>query len=101
LNDATDEDLPAGRRRLPAKYLSSFPRPARSCADGDTALIRGMAAAAKQIAPQVKIIGVQAERAPSYYLSMERGQSGGTETCDTIADGLRRERRKRRMCGMS
>src|SRR5437879_4146883 len=55
---------------------------------GDTALIRGIAAAARQIAPQVKIIGVQAERAPSYYLSWKEGKVVGTETCDTIADGL-------------
>src|SRR5258708_14137009 len=55
---------------------------------GDTALIRGIAAAAKQIAPQVKIIGVHAERAPSYYLSWKEGKVVGTETCDTIADGL-------------
>jgi len=55
---------------------------------GDTALIRGIAAAAKQIAPGVKIIGVQAEQAPSYYLSWKEGKVAGTETCDTIADGL-------------
>jgi threonine dehydratase len=55
---------------------------------GDTALIRGIAAAAKQIAPQVKMIGVQAERAPSYYLSWKQGKVVGTEACDTIADGL-------------
>ena len=40
------------------------------------------------IAPQVKIIGVQAERAPAYYLSWREGKVVGTETCDTIADGL-------------
>src|SRR2546430_111161 len=55
---------------------------------GDTALIRGIAAAAKQVAPQVRIIGVQAERAPAYYLSWKQGRVVGTETCDTIADGL-------------
>src|SRR5437879_6605859 len=55
---------------------------------GDTALIRGIAAAVKQIAPKVKIVGVQAERAPSYYLSWKEGKVVGTETCDTIADGL-------------
>jgi threonine dehydratase len=55
---------------------------------GDSALIRGVAAAAKQISPQVRIIGVQAERAPSYYLSWKRGEAVGTESCDTIADGL-------------
>ena len=55
---------------------------------GDTALIRGMAAAAKQIAPLVKMVGVQAERAPSYYLSWKEGTVVGTKSCDTIADGL-------------
>jgi threonine dehydratase len=55
---------------------------------GDTALIRGIAAATKQIAPRVKIIGVQADRAPAYYLSWKEGRVVGTETCDTIADGL-------------
>jgi threonine dehydratase len=36
----------------------------------------------------VRIIGVQAERAPSYYLSWKQGRVVSTDTCDTIADGL-------------
>jgi threonine dehydratase len=55
---------------------------------GDTALIRGVAAAVKQIAPRVRMIGVQAERAPSYFRSWKEDRVIGTETCDTIADGL-------------
>ena len=55
---------------------------------GDTALIRGLAAAVKQIIPKVKIIGVQAERAPSYYLSWRHGSAIPTDTCETCADGL-------------
>jgi threonine dehydratase len=55
---------------------------------GDTALIRGIAAATKQLAPRVKIIGVQAERAPAYFKSWKENRVVGTETCDTIADGL-------------
>ena len=55
---------------------------------GDTALIRGLSAAAKQLLPEVKIIGVQAERAPSYYLSWKKGTTVSTDTCDTCADGL-------------
>jgi threonine dehydratase len=55
---------------------------------GDTALIRGVADAAKQISRNVKIIGVQSERAPSYFLSWREGRVIETETCDTIADGL-------------
>jgi threonine dehydratase len=55
---------------------------------GDTALIRGVAAAAKHIAPRVKIVGVQAEQAPSYYLSWKQKRVVPTETCNTLADGL-------------
>lgn len=89
LNDATDEDLPAGPATIGCEILEQLPEASAIFVPmGDTALIRGIAAATKQIAPQVKIIGVQAERAPSYYLSWKEGKVVGTETCDTIADGL-------------
>jgi len=89
LNDATDEDLPAGPATIGCEILEQLPETSAIIVPmGDTALIRGIAAAAKQIAPQVKIIGVQAEGAPSYYLSWKEGRVVGTETCDTIADGL-------------
>jgi threonine dehydratase len=89
LNDATDEDLPAGPATIGCEILEQLPETTAIFVPmGDTALIRGIAAAAKQIASQVKIIGVQAERAPSYYLSWKEGKAVGTETCDTIADGL-------------
>lgn len=89
LNDATDTDLPAGPATIGCEILEQLPETSAIVVPmGDTALIRGIAAAAKQIAPQVKIIGVQAEEAPSYYLSWKEGRVVGTETCDTIADGL-------------
>jgi threonine dehydratase len=89
LNDATDEDLPAGPATIGCEILEQLSETTAIFVPmGDTALIRGIAAAAKQIAQQVKIIGVQAERAPSYYLSWKEGKAVGTETCDTIADGL-------------
>jgi len=89
LNDATDADIPAGPATIGCEILEQLPEASAIFVPmGDTALIRGIAAAAKQIAPQVKIIGVQAERAPSYYLSWKEGKVVGTETCDTIADGL-------------
>jgi len=89
LNDATDEDLPAGPATIGCEILEQLPETTAILVPmGDTALIRGIAAAAKQFAPQVKIIGVQAEQAPSYYLSWKQGKVVGTETCDTIADGL-------------
>src|SRR5467141_1101224 len=89
LNDATDADLPAGPATIGCEILEQLPETSAVVVPmGDTALIRGIAAAAKQIAPRVKIIGVQAERAPAYYLSWKKGQAVGTKTCDTIADGL-------------
>ena len=89
LNDATDADLPAGPATIACEILEQLPKAtAIGVPMGDTALIRGIAAAAKQIAPSVRIIGVQAEHAPAYYLSWKEGKVVGTETCDTIADGL-------------
>jgi len=89
LNDATDADLPAGPATIGCEVLEQLPKVTAILVPmGDTALIRGIAAASKQIAPRVRIIGVQAERAPAYYLSWKAGKALGTETCDTIADGL-------------
>jgi threonine dehydratase len=89
LNDATDPDLPAGPGVIGLEILTQNPAVDTVIVPmGDTALIRGVAAAMKQIKPEVRVIGVQAERAPSYYLSWTSGKAIETETCDTIADGL-------------
>jgi threonine dehydratase len=89
LNDATDPDLPAGPATIACEIFEQNPATAAIYVPmGDTALIRGLAAAAKQLSPNVRIVGVQAERAPSYFLSWHDGRAIPTETCDTIADGL-------------
>ena len=89
LNDATDPDLPAGPATIACEILEVLSETGTIYVPmGDTAMIRGVAAAAKQISPKVRIVGVQAERAPSYYLSWREGSAVATETCDTIADGL-------------
>jgi threonine dehydratase len=89
LNDATDADLPAGPATIGLEILAQLPRVAAIYVPmGDTALIRGIGAVAKQTSAHVKIIGVQAERAPSYYLSWKKGEPVPTDTCDTCADGL-------------
>jgi len=89
LNDATDEDLPAGPGTIVCEIFEQQPDiDVIYVPMGDTALIRGVAEAAKQISRNVKIIGVQSERAPSYFLSWKEGRAVETETCDTIADGL-------------
>jgi threonine dehydratase len=89
LNDAADSNLPAGPGTIGCEILEQLPTTDTIVVPmGDTALIRGVAAAVKQIAPRVKIIGVQAERAPAYFRSWKEDRVVGTETCDTIADGL-------------
>lgn len=89
LNDATDADLPAGPATIACEILEQLPTTRTIFVPmGDTALIRGLAAAAHHLVPEVKVIGVQSDRAPSYYLSWRQGQVIPTETCDTIADGL-------------
>jgi threonine dehydratase len=89
LNDATDPDLPAGPATIGLEILSQLPQVAALYVPmGDTALIRGVGAAVKLAGANVKLIGVQAERAPSYYLSWKKGEPVATDTCDTCADGL-------------
>jgi threonine dehydratase len=89
LNDATDADLPAGAGTIACEIVEQLPEvDAIYVPMGDTALIRGVAGAAKQISSTIKIIGVQSERAPSYFLSWREGRAIETESCDTIADGL-------------
>ncbi len=89
LNDATDPDVPFGPATIACEILDALPSVDTIYVPmGDTALIRGLASAAKQISPDVRIIGVQADQAPSYYLSWKERRVVSTETCDTIADGL-------------
>ncbi len=89
LNDATDPDLPAGPATIGLELVEQLPDlSAVYVPMGDTALIRGVGSAIKQLAPQVRLIGVQAEQAPSYVLSWRAGKAIATESCDTCADGL-------------
>jgi threonine dehydratase len=89
LDDTSDPLVPAGAATIASEILDDLPRPDLIFVPiGDTALIRGVAAEAKRRHPAVRIIGVQAEQAPAYARSWQRGEVVITETCDTIADGL-------------
>lgn len=89
LNDATDPDVPVGTATIGLEIVEQVPAVSSVYVPmGDTALIRGIAAAVKQLSTKVRVIGVQAERAPSYVLSWREGTVVPTETCDTCADGL-------------
>ena len=90
LNDATDTFVPVGTATIGLEIAQQVPADLAAIyvPMGDTALVRGVAAAIKQLLPEARIIGVQAERAPSYYLSWKEGRAVPTESCDTCADGL-------------
>jgi threonine dehydratase len=89
LHDAADSDVPAGTAQIGAEIAAQ--QPAVECIFvpmGDTALIRGVASAAKRVKPSVRIVGVVAASAPAYLLSWRDGRVVETATADTIADGL-------------
>lgn len=89
LNDASDELVPCGTATIAAEILDELPQPDVLIVPmGDTALIRGVAAEAKRRQPGVRIVGVQAAEAPSYFRSWHEARVITTETCNTIADGL-------------
>jgi threonine dehydratase len=87
--DGLDSEILPGTATIACEILDSLPH-----ADvifvpvGDSSLIRGVAFAAKQLRPEVKIVGVQADRAPAYALSFAKRHAVSTDASDTIADGL-------------
>ncbi len=87
--DGRDHDLALGTATLGLEILEQLPdADAVFVPVGDSTLIRGLAFAAKQVKPGVRIIGVLAERAPAYYLSWKEGRVVCTDASDTIADGI-------------
>lgn len=89
LNDATDPDLPAGPGTIGLELLDQLPDLNTVLVPmGDTALVRGIGGVIKTLAPQVRVVGVQAEEAPSYVVSWRERRPIETDSCDTCADGL-------------
>jgi threonine dehydratase len=89
LDDATSDDVPIGAGTIGVEVLEQLPDVSAVIVPvGDSALIRGVAAAMKVVRPDVHVTGVQASGAPAYYRSWQAGTVVTTETADTIADGL-------------
>jgi threonine dehydratase len=89
LDDATDPHLPAGPATIGAEIMLQLPGTATVIVPvGDTALIRGVAAAVKRVNGATRVVGVQAATAPSYALAWRTGNAVPTADCVTIADGL-------------
>lgn len=89
VEDGRDPNLTPGPATIACEILEQLPGVQVIYVPvGDTTLIRGLAYAAKHLKPAVRVVGVQAERAPAYYRSWQEGQALSTARCDTIADGL-------------
>jgi len=100
LHDAADADVPSGTATIAMEILEQLPSTDTIYVPmGDTALIRGVAAAARHLRPalserdgerveRVTIVGVVAERAPAYYESWRTATVVETADAKTIADGL-------------
>ena len=94
LHDASDPDVPAGTATIGLEIVEQLPEvDVIYVPMGDTALVRGVASAAKQHRASIRIVGVVAEQAPAYLLSWQKSLVGPadvveTATCETIADGL-------------
>jgi threonine dehydratase len=89
LDDATDPHVPVGAGTIGLELVEQLREfGAVYVPVGDSALIRGVAAAVKRERPHVRLVGVQAAGAPAYYRSWKSGRLVTTETADTIADGL-------------
>ena len=87
--DGETEGLTIGAGTIGCEILEQLPRVHEIIVPvGDSSLIRGLAFAVKQQKPDVRIIGVQAERAPAYYRSWLERRPMSTDFSDTIADGL-------------
>ena len=58
------------------------------CGIGGGGIISGLAAAIKQLKPDVRVIGVEPEGAPGMSLSLAQGSAATLASINTIADGL-------------
>jgi threonine dehydratase len=89
LHDASDPDIPIGTGVIGLEIVEQLPSVETIYVPvGDSALIRGIASAVKSLQPNVRIVGVAAKGAPSYYFSWRAGKVVEAPFTGTIADGL-------------
>jgi threonine dehydratase len=88
-----DPDIIAGQGTLGLEMLNDLPdADAIVVPIGGGGLISGIAIAARALKPDITIIGVQAEGAPSCYISLEAGEIKTSSSIMTIADGIATKR---------
>lgn len=84
-----DPDVIAGQGTIGLEILHDHPEPIHAifCAVGGGGLISGVAAYIKQIRPEIRIIGVEAEDADAMAQSMQAGERVLLEQVGLFADG--------------
>lgn len=89
LDDAEDPNVPQGAATIALEIDAELADVDEMFVPvGDSALVRAVGGEMRRLQPNTRISGVQAERAPAYYLSWQAGRVITTDDCDTIADGL-------------
>ena len=89
VEDGSSPEVVAGTATIGLELLEQLPETEVFIVPvGNGALIGGVGAAIKGKRPDIRIVGVQAERAPCMALSFEAGQPVDTEHCDTFASGV-------------
>ncbi|MEX2528876.1 MAG: threonine ammonia-lyase [Gemmatimonadota bacterium] len=84
-----DEGIVAGQGTVGLELLEQVPELTTVVVPiGGGGLIGGIAMAIKEQRPDVRILGVESEAAPSALRSLEAGKIVAMETADTIADGI-------------
>jgi threonine dehydratase len=83
-------DVVAGQGTLGLEILEQCPEVRTIVVGvGGGGLIAGVAAAVKQLRPEVRLVGVQAEGAAAYPPSLAAGRPVALETVSTMADGIK------------
>lgn len=84
-----DEDVIAGQGTIGLEIIEKMPEVDTVIVPiGGGGLISGIACAIKQLKPSCRIIGVQAENAPSMQKSLQEGEIINLSSVNTIADGI-------------
>ena len=82
-------DIVAGQGTVGLEILEQVPDVATVLVPtGGGGLIAGLATAIKSIRPEVQVVGVQAEGAAAYPVSLQTGVPVQLETMQTMADGI-------------
>lgn len=84
-----NNDIISGQATVALEILAQVPEVRTVLAPvGGGGLVAGLVAAFGQIAPQVKVIGVEAERASTYMASLAAGHPVTSQVKSTMADGI-------------